>query len=138
MGVSKVDLSGIELTEFSFTGNGGIDNLTESTFFSPFLITKLDKCDSSDVNCHSVEFSSSNWFIGPTQLLDCDFFLANLTKASFADAILAWRKKPPHERPPPFYKTNLSGTSFACAEFHNADFTDAENILKADLQVRQA
>ncbi len=107
-GVMAVNLSGIQLSNFSFSDNG-IGNLARSTLYDgtwgqPLAesAVKLNKVKFDYVDCQSIQFSPFNPLGGlgnATQsfarFLDCSFFNADLRNAIFNGALLAWTAPPP-------------------------------------------
>lgn len=118
---------------------------------------KLQRVDFSFLDCRNVMFSPFDPLSGlvggglrHTHLTDCTFIQSKLQGASFKGAALKWTKAPPDDlyeyfeeedgqyngssqiHYGPFDEADLSGASFVSVVFENADFRNAEGILKAD------
>ncbi len=107
-GETAVNLSGVRLSDFSFSKNG-IGSLSGSTLYDgtwgePLAesAVKLNKVEFDYVDCQSVQFSPFNPLSGLGNItssfadfLDCEFFNADLRNAIFNGAVLAWSAPPP-------------------------------------------
>lgn len=161
MGKTKIDFTGMTLTDFSFRVND-IRSISGSVFYegewgtlSSRESVHLENVDFSFVNCSDVVFSAFDPFHGlgifepPVKIKDCSFQKSNLSHAIFNGASLEWTDEPPDrieeetENPdgsmspvqnvfPAFDRAELTGTSFVNARFKRADFRKAENVLEAD------
>lgn len=154
---TKVDFSGLELSDFSFTWHE-IDSIEGSTFYDGSWGTLsrrdrviLERTDFTELNCRNVVFSRSNPFsslklgLHFATFRDCRFENAQLHGAVFRGAQLEWSTEPPVETGewveledgssaycqnywPPFDGANLKDASFQDVYFQNADFRGALNI----------
>ncbi|MDE0150821.1 MAG: pentapeptide repeat-containing protein [Rhodospirillaceae bacterium] len=157
LGCTKIDFSGIELSDFSF-GWHEIESIEGSTFYDGSWGTlsrkdnvALERVDFSDLDCRNVVFSKFNPFsrlglrLRFATFKDCNFRDARMQSAVFRGAHLEWTQRPPDEMGewveiedgnsafhqtywPPFDGVDLSGVSFQDVCFTNADFRDALNV----------
>lgn len=157
LGYTKIDFSGLELSDFSF-GWHEIESIEGSTFYDGSWGTlsrkdrvALERVDFSGLDCRNVVFSKFNPFSGLGMRLrfamfkDCNFRDARMQGAVFRGAHLEWTQRPPDEMGewidvddgnsafrqnywPPFDEVDLSGVSFQDVCFTNADFRGALNV----------
>ncbi|MDX1128713.1 hypothetical protein GOL24_31715 [Sinorhizobium medicae] len=160
LGTTSIDFAGIEISDFSFADHD-IKSLRGSTFYDGNWgggsrdKVKLHRIDFSYVDCRDVVFSKLNPLIGLglnavfAEVKDCNFYDADLSKASFKGAHLEWTTEHPdelgvwHEEEggrhsfeqtyySPFCNAILNGASFADVRFTNADFREAVGVLECD------
>jgi uncharacterized protein YjbI with pentapeptide repeats len=162
LGVTKVNFSGLLLSDFAFATHG-IPSLRQSSFYdgdwgNPLNVSKvcLTRVSFDHVDCTEVQFSPFDPFEAlHTQndryasLADCSFANSVLVGAAFNGAELLWTAPPPgshfdHDEEDdgtpysrrvsegPFYEADLTGAKFRGCRFHHADFRDAKNLLAAD------
>ncbi|MCF3641870.1 pentapeptide repeat-containing protein [Rhizobium sp. TRM95111] len=159
LGATKIDFSGITLSNFSFSDQD-IENISGALFYAGDWGTgsrsemRLEAVDFSFVDCRCVVFSKCNPLdvFGGTYVVallkDCSFRYAKLVKAVFKGAHLEWTQEHPEDlwtwqddadglshvqtHFPPFYNADLEGATFADANFKNADFRMAIGILDCD------
>lgn len=166
LGCTQIDLSGLELSDFSFRWHE-IRSIAGSTFYDGSFGTlsrkgraTLEKVDFSRVDCRNVVFSKFNPFSGFRLRIrfatfkDCEFQDARLQGATFRGAHLEWSEEPPEEMGvveelpdgepafrqeywPPFDGADLAGVSFDDVVFKNADFRDALNVQKGSFKGAQ-
>lgn len=155
LGVTKIDLRGIILRNFSFEQHD-IINLKGSVFNDGIWLSRasrnhtlLENVDFGHVDCRNVVFSAH--VIGGMKGIDLRFFSANLNGANFEGATLVWTSTIPSEEDwwekdydgdgepiyfrkhsPAFEGANLKNCSFKNTTFKSADFREAENLLEAD------
>ena len=157
LGCSKIDFSGLELSDFSF-GWHEVKSIQGSTFYDGSWGTSsrkdkvaLERVDFSELDCRNVVFSKFNPFSGLGVRLrfatfkDCNFRDARMQGAVFRGAHLEWTQQPPDDMGewievddgngaflqtywPPFDGVDLSSVSFQDVCFTNADFRDALNV----------
>ncbi len=157
LGSTKIDFSGLELSDFSF-GWHEIESIEGSTFYDGSWGTRsgkdrvtLERVDFTKVDCRNVVFSKFNPFASLGIRLrfatfkDCYFLDSRLQGAVFRGAHLEWSEEPPQEMGewldtgdgdmafrqiywPPFDNADLNGASFENVHFLNADLRGALNV----------
>jgi uncharacterized protein YjbI with pentapeptide repeats len=153
LGITKFDLRGIVLRDFSFLQHR-VNKLRGTTFATPSIsgyanfTTELTNVDFSYTDCTDVEFSkgvlrSTLFGIHTTNL---KFHAATLVNACFDGATMRWTRMVPDENDwsryegevkipvyePPFAEADLTGATFRYALLENADFRYALNVDEAD------
>ena len=160
LGRTAIDFVGMETSRFSFRAHDIHSIAGSAFYAGAWGTAGsrekavLREVDFSFVDCQNVVFSAFHPLGGlrmerprHAQFRDCRFVQADLRGATFKGALLEWTEEPPRETGygdetpegepmwiqehyPPFYRADLSGTSFEDAAFRNADFRDAENLDK--------
>lgn len=163
LGVTAIDLTGLQLSGFSFADNK-IENISGSTFYDgswgePFKPheVKVTKVSFDWVDCSKATFSPFNPLqglgVGPrwASFIDCTFRNSNLNGSSFAGATMVWKEEPPDSlyeldhvedgetiltqvREGPFREADLTNASFRDVHFKNADFRQSLNIALANFE----
>ena len=162
LGVFAIDFAGARLSDLHFAreGIGRLDGSTffNGEWGQKIGDTSviLSKVNFSSISCRGVVFSPFNPLSGLgftnsafARFQDCSFNEADLSNAKFDGAEIAWTGEPPVENVEmieeddgghfwmqthygPFDRADLKGASFKDCIFKNADFREAENVLKAD------
>jgi len=161
-GISKMDFSGLRLSNFDFA-KAGVNDLQHSIFYDGTwgerfgdARVELNAVEFNHVNCREVVFSAMNPLNGLGLLsikfaifTDCSFIECPLRGSIFNGAELTWSKLPPAEIYEeyessdgqlsrsqilygPFYNADLTWASFRGTRFSNADFRGAEGLEDAD------
>lgn len=160
MGVTKLDLTGIRLSNFVF-GHHGIRDISGTIFYDGSwgeLFRKndvqLQNVSFDGVRCRSVSFSPFNPLRGLVgnafefaKLFDCSFIRADLTNASFNGAHLKWSEPPPQSLYEEYGEDDygnplasqvvygpFDGTDLSGTSFQNTHFENADfrNAINID------
>ncbi len=162
LGVFALDMAGARLTKFEFARNGIASIEGSIFFDGRWgqrigdSTVKMVEVSFDNLNCSNVTFAPYNPLAGLgdfatnfSHFLDCSFMDSDLSQSKFNGSELQWSKVPPDTHMEffdnedgssgcgqvsygPFWRADLSQTSFKGCRFTRADFRDAENILEAD------